>query len=92
MYAVPVDRSEPQASSLDRLALEMTSTLELDAVLASVTRGLVEDLGVALARVWLVDPGEAVMKLRASSGLSERLDGGYARVSRRPGRPCGPTT
>jgi transcriptional regulator with GAF, ATPase, and Fis domain len=75
-----VDRSEPQASSLDRLALEMTSTLELDAVLGSVTRGLVEDLGVALARVWLVEPGEAVMQLRASAGLSERLDGAYARV------------
>jgi transcriptional regulator with GAF, ATPase, and Fis domain len=77
---VPVDRSAPEASSLDRVALEMTSTLELDAVLASVTRGLVEDLGVALARVWLVEPGDAAMTLRASSGLSSRLDGTYGRV------------
>ena len=73
--SLPVDRSAPEASSLDRVALEMTSTLELDAVLASVTRGLVEDLGVALARVWLVEPGDAAMTLRASSGLSTRLDG-----------------
>src|SRR5580704_8661159 len=58
----------------------MTSTLELDAVLASVTRGLVEDLGVSLARVWLVEPGEAVMHLRASAGLSARLDGAYGQV------------
>jgi transcriptional regulator with GAF, ATPase, and Fis domain len=76
-----VERSRPQASSLDRVALEMTSTLELDAVLASVTRGLVDDLGVALARVWLVDPGEPAMRLRASSGLSTRLDGAYGRVA-----------
>jgi transcriptional regulator with GAF, ATPase, and Fis domain len=67
-------------SSLDRVALEMTSTLELDAVLASITRGLVEDFGVALARVWLVDAGDSTLHLRASSGLSTRLDGAYARV------------
>src|ERR1700722_10852533 len=58
----------------------MTSTLELDAVLASVTHGLVEDLGVALARVWLLEPGDTSMTLRASSGLSARLDGTYGRV------------
>jgi transcriptional regulator with GAF, ATPase, and Fis domain len=75
-----VDRSGPQASSLDRVALEMTSTLELDAVLASIAGGLVEDLDVALARVWLVEPGDTAMTLRASAGLSTRLDGTYARV------------
>jgi transcriptional regulator with GAF, ATPase, and Fis domain len=75
-----MDRNGLQASSLDRVALEMTSTLELDAVLASVTRGLVDDLGVSLARVWLVEPGDPTMRLRASSGLSTRLDGAYSRV------------
>jgi transcriptional regulator with GAF, ATPase, and Fis domain len=58
----------------------MTSVLNLDAVLASITRGLVEDFGVALARVWLVEPGDPALHLRASSGLSTRLDGAYARV------------
>ena len=58
----------------------MTSTLELDTLLASVTRGLVDDFGVALARVWLVEPGDNAMHLRASAGLSTRLDGGYCRV------------
>jgi transcriptional regulator with GAF, ATPase, and Fis domain len=58
----------------------MTSTLELGALLASVTRGLVDDFGVALARVWLVEPGDSTMHLRASSGLSTRLDGAYSRV------------
>jgi transcriptional regulator with GAF, ATPase, and Fis domain len=68
------------ASSLDRVALEMTSVLNLDAVLASITGGLVEDFGVALARVWLVEPGDPTLHLRASSGLSTRLDGAYARI------------
>jgi transcriptional regulator with GAF, ATPase, and Fis domain len=67
-------------TSLDRITLEMTSTLDLGAVLESITRGLVEDFGVALARVWLVEPGDPVLNLRASSGLSTRLDGAYARV------------
>ncbi len=58
----------------------MTSTLELDALLASVARGLVEDFGVALARIWLVEPGATTLQLRASAGLSARLDGSYARV------------
>jgi formate hydrogenlyase transcriptional activator len=68
-------------SSLDRIALEMTSTLELDAVLGAITSGLVDDFGVALARVWLTEPGGAALRLRASSGLSTRTDGAYARVS-----------
>jgi transcriptional regulator with GAF, ATPase, and Fis domain len=75
-----MDPARPLVSSLDRVALEMTSMLELDAVLASITGGLVEDFGVALARVWLVEPGDPTMRLRASSGLSTRLDGTYARV------------
>jgi formate hydrogenlyase transcriptional activator len=67
-------------SALDRITLEMTGTLDLDAVLESVTRGLVEDFGVALARVWLTEPGDAMLHLRASSGLSTRVDGSYALV------------
>src|ERR1700722_624320 len=58
----------------------MTRTPELAAGPAGVPRGLVEDLGVALARVWLVEPGDTAMTLRASSGLSTRLDGAYGRV------------
>ncbi len=78
-----------RASALDRVALRMTSTLELEAVLEAVTRGIVEELDVALARVWLADPTDArdasdskqrALHLRASSGLSERLDGSYRRV------------
>ncbi len=75
-----MDPTGPLVSSLDRIALEMTSVLELGDVLESITRGLVTDFGVALARVWLVEPGDRTLRLRASSGLSTRLDGAYARV------------
>jgi transcriptional regulator with GAF, ATPase, and Fis domain len=68
------------ARSLDRVALAMTSTLDLDAVLSCVTSGLADDFGVALARVWLAEPREPILRLRASSGLSVRTDGEHARV------------
>jgi transcriptional regulator with GAF, ATPase, and Fis domain len=76
-----MDIEDAAASSLDRVALAMTSTLELDAVLSCVTKGLADDFGVALARVWLAEPGEPTLHLRASSGLSTRLDGEYAHVA-----------
>jgi hypothetical protein len=43
-------------------------TLELDEVLLDVTRGLVEGIDVALARVWLVDAADGALHLPASSG------------------------
>src|SRR5512132_1202576 len=68
---------------LERVTEQMTSTLDLDEVLAAVTGGLVEDLGAALARIWLVEPsaeGPRSLRLTASAGLSSRLDGAHARV------------
>ena len=58
----------------------MTSVLDLGQVLATITAGLVDEFGAALARIWLVDPSRAQLRLRASSGLSTRLDGSYAMV------------
>jgi transcriptional regulator with GAF, ATPase, and Fis domain len=81
--------------ALGRITLRMASTLELGEVLAEVTRGLVEDLNAALARIWLFGPGdscaaciraphcpnrESCLHLVASAGLSERLDGEYRRI------------
>ncbi|HEX3769794.1 MAG TPA: sigma 54-interacting transcriptional regulator [Polyangiaceae bacterium] len=71
----------PPASAFDRVALRMTSTLDLDEVLAAVTIGLVEEIDVALARIWLLDEVDDALHLRASSGLSTRLDGNYRRVA-----------
>jgi transcriptional regulator with GAF, ATPase, and Fis domain len=83
--------------ALCRINLRMTSTLELGEVLSEVTRGLVEDLDAALARIWLFGPGDlcaaciqaphcpnraSCLHLVASAGLSERLDGDYRRIPR----------
>jgi transcriptional regulator with GAF, ATPase, and Fis domain len=68
---------------LERVTEQMVSTLDLDEVLAAITVGLVEDLGAALARIWLLETSadEARwLRLAASAGLSSRLDGAHARV------------
>ncbi len=67
--------------ALGRVTLRMASALELPEVLAEITRGLASDLDAALARIWLVRPEEpAVLRLAASAGLSEKLDGSRSRV------------
>jgi transcriptional regulator with GAF, ATPase, and Fis domain len=78
--AVDVDRG---LDPLERVTEQMTSTLDLDEVLAAITAGLVDDLGAALARVWLVETSADAarwLRLAASAGLSSRLDGAHARV------------
>jgi transcriptional regulator with GAF, ATPase, and Fis domain len=75
-----VDDLGTPASAFDRVALRMTSTLDLDEVLAAVTTGLVDEIDVALARIWLIDEAGGALLLRASSGLSTRVDGLYRRV------------
>jgi transcriptional regulator with GAF, ATPase, and Fis domain len=89
--ATPVDA----LGALERITLQMTSTLDLAEVLDAVARGLVDELGAALARVWLLEPGAVCpscahhpgaapqardLHLRASAGLSTRLDGEHHRV------------
>jgi transcriptional regulator with GAF, ATPase, and Fis domain len=83
--------------ALCRINLRMVSTLQFGEreVLAEVTRGLVEDLNAALARIWLFGPGDlcaaciqaphcpnraSCLHLVASAGLSERLGGDYRRI------------
>ncbi len=81
--------------TLGRINLRMASTLDVGEVLSEVTRGLVEDLNAALARIWLFGPGDLCaeciqaphcpnrancLHLVASAGFSERIDGEYRRV------------
>jgi PAS domain S-box-containing protein len=81
--------------TLGRISLRMASTLDVGEVLSEITRGLVDDLEAALARIWLLGPGDlckeciqapqcadrtACLHLAASAGLSEHLDGTYRRI------------
>lgn len=43
---------------LQRISLQMTSTLDLGEVLGTITEGLVEELDAALARIWLLEEGD----------------------------------
>ena len=80
---------------LQRITLEMISTLELEDVLSAVTQGLVEELGAEFARIWLLGPGDlcgscykvehcknrhSCLHLKSSAGLSENVNGTYRRV------------
>lgn len=80
--------------ALSRITLEMTSSLSLEEVLTTITRGLVPDLDLALARIWLLMPDRLcphclaagnvqeppALHLVASAGLHDRTDGYYHRV------------
>ena len=49
-------------------------------MLADAARAVVDHLGAAFTRVWLLNPAEGVLELRASVGQYTRLDGAHARV------------
>ena len=80
---------------LERITLQMASSLDLQVVLATITQGLVEELDVAFARIWLLGPGDlcggcykaadctnrnSCLHLEASAGLSTNLNGEYRRI------------
>ncbi|MBT4138412.1 MAG: sigma 54-interacting transcriptional regulator, partial [Candidatus Latescibacteria bacterium] len=47
-----------QEKRFERVALKMTSSLELHEVLTSITQGLVDEVDATLARIWLMGPGD----------------------------------
>jgi PAS domain S-box-containing protein len=52
----------------------------LRVILQSCAESVVRHLDAALARIWTLDAGGAVLELQASSGLYTHTDGGHARV------------
>ena len=87
--------SSPAQKALDRIALQMASSLDLHVVLTTITQGLVDELDGAFARIWLLGPGDLCanchkasdcrdrsqcLHLRASAGLYSNLDGEYRRI------------
>lgn len=81
--------------NLERIALQMTSSLNLREVLTSITQGLVDEIAAAFARIWLIGPGDICRKcykadicssrerclhLKASSGMYRNLNGEYRRL------------
>jgi len=88
-------KQDGKKDSFERIALKMTSSLDLDAVLTAVTAGLVDGLAAAFARIWLIGPGDlcaecfkaadcsnrnTCLHLKASAGMYKRTNGEYRRV------------
>ncbi len=83
------------AELLERIALQMASSLDLQVVLTTITQGLVDDFDAAFARIWLLGLGdlcatcfkaadctnrERCLHLKASAGLYTNLNGEYRRI------------
>jgi transcriptional regulator with GAF, ATPase, and Fis domain len=90
-----VSRSEQTHAVLERIALQMASSLDLQVVLTTITEGLVSELDAAFARIWLLGPGdlcrecfkaaectnrERCLHLEASAGIYTGLNGEYRRI------------
>jgi transcriptional regulator with GAF, ATPase, and Fis domain len=91
-FSLPSSRSP---DVLERITLQMASSLDLQEVLTTITQGLVNELEAAFARIWLLGPGDLCascykaadctnrdrcLHLEASAGLYTNLDGEYRRI------------
>ena len=91
-FSLPSSRSP---DVLERITLQMASSLDLQVVLATITQGLVDELDGAFARIWLLGPGDLCadcykaadctnrdrcLHLEASAGLYSNLNGEYRRI------------
>ncbi|MCZ6876381.1 MAG: sigma 54-interacting transcriptional regulator [bacterium] len=89
------DSPHKPSGILARITLQMTASLCLDEVLTTITQGLVEEFDAALARIWLLGPGDLCavchkadaclnrtqcLHIKASAGLYTNLDGEYRRI------------
>jgi transcriptional regulator with GAF, ATPase, and Fis domain len=73
--------------ALQAVALAAAEAQGLEDVLHRVTEGLIAQPAVALARVWLLDPGAAELRLASSAGRSfdqrrawSRINGEFSRI------------
>ncbi len=64
----------------NEIAQSLAGCSEPEEIARRVTQGLVEKFDCAFARLWLLEPDRASLKLVASSGLYTRTDGSFARV------------
>ena len=64
-----------------QITQSLTAGDNLKETLQSIAEIFVKDLNVALARIWIVDETENVLKLQASSGLYTHIKGAHERMS-----------
>jgi hypothetical protein len=68
-------RDHPTAKSylraVGRVMVRITSNVDRQSVAQTAAEGLVADLGIDLVRIWLYDPADDSLHLRARAGLTE---------------------
>jgi signal transduction histidine kinase len=64
----------------EAVSAAVTSEPTLERALQRCAEALVEHLGAAFTRVWTLEPGSDVLRLRASAGMYTHLDGEHAAV------------
>ncbi|WP_225885295.1 LuxR C-terminal-related transcriptional regulator [Leptolyngbya sp. KIOST-1] len=65
---------------VNKIAQRLSGCLETEPLARMVTDGLVHQFGCAFARIWVVEPDRAMLRLVASSGLYTHTNGSFARV------------
>ncbi|MET0406004.1 MAG: ATP-binding protein, partial [Cystobacter sp.] len=75
-----VARQARQHSLNAQVGLALARGHSLHEMLQACAQALVDELGVAFARIWLHEPAQDVLKLYASEGLHTHLEGPQARV------------
>jgi PAS domain S-box-containing protein len=72
------DEALAERARLSELGADIGSALargdDLEGILRHCAGAFVRHLGVGLARIWTLEPGEGVLMLRASSGVDDTVD------------------
>jgi DNA-binding CsgD family transcriptional regulator len=66
---------------INRLAQKLSGCFDPEAIAHCITNGLIENFDCVFARIWLVEADAKSLRLVASSGLSTRTNGEFARVA-----------
>lgn len=65
---------------VNEIARTISGCLEPEAIAHHVTEALIQQFDCVFARIWLVEPDQAHLRLVASSGLYTHTNGSFARV------------
>jgi signal transduction histidine kinase len=79
--ALPQDNPGEWMTTLGRVMARVTAGADRENVLDVLCRAMVEEFGIVLARIWLFDPADDMLHLRASAGHVDGLSGAFDHVS-----------
>lgn len=77
------DTPQTWMSALTRVMARVTAAAGRERVMDALVAGLVDEFGIVLARVWLYDPADDSLQLRASAGPAAEYRGAVTRVPMR---------